>query len=229
MSRVTLEEILKTLLVDPNLPVEEGGKPLYMAAGLDLGQTFNWAPHKLDSADIAKIADLAYQGIQYKQLGCGYGVFSAFVNFYAAKYKGEYADFPLDLLLHKKGRYSGPGKTCGALLGAGKAFALFWSAEESQKMSDELESWYETASLPDYRPSKQAMAGVALNAEGKSTAQDIEISVSTAGSRLCLDSLAAWSKSCAEPSDTARKERCARLTASVAVKAAQIMNDHLAG
>ena len=228
MSRATLEEILRTLLVDPTLPVEEGGKPLYMAAGLDLGRSFNWTPRKLGPSDIARIADLAYQGVQYKQLGCGYGVFSSFVKFYAAEYGGEYAEFPLDALLHRKGRYSGPGKTCGALLGADKLFAMFWNEEESRRMSEELFNWYEAATLPEYRPCKKTIAEVGLNAEGQPIAQDIDISVSAANSTLCTDSLAAWAKSCAEPpSDKARKERCARLSASVAVKAAQIMNEHL--
>lgn len=220
MPATTLDEVLRLLLVDPASAAEGGEEPLHAVFNLDLGSSFGW---ELRYVDEREAAELAYRRYYYKGMGCGYGAFYAIVSAYAAKYGEPYSSFPLQVLEHKKGRFSGKDKICGSLVGAGAAMSLF-AGQEREEMFAELVKWYEDAPLPVYIP-----APGMLNENGEPLGMELEVPVSTAGGPHCHSSLSAWAQSCAgvcpgQMHDKERKERCARLTASVTARAVEIMN-----
>ena len=105
------------------------------------------------------------------------------------------------------------GTICGALYGAAAAFALFWGRDERTPMVNELYRWYETTKLPIYQPG-DAAKGV----KG-------ELPQSASQSVLCHISVSKWCyANKIEATSKKRNERCGRLTADVAGKAAEILN-----
>jgi hypothetical protein len=215
---------MRTLLVDPDLPppLPDGRagagetRPLREIAGIDPGQELAWEPRR---ADAANLADLTYREFRLAGLGCGYSAFAGLVNTFAAQFGAPYDSFPFALMTGRRGRYSGAGKTCGALLGAGAAITIFWGRRAGEPLIKELRDWYAATPLPGYSPSAETLA--LTGGQGR----DIPMPLSVAGSHLCTDSQANWvrARACAvqEPD---KKERCGRLTVDVALKAMEILN-----
>lgn len=170
---------------------------------------FGWKPHKLDPKEVAAVA---YEGYWYKGYACGYGCFYSLIGLMAEKYGAPYNTFPFTMLEANKGGISDWGTICGALYGAAAAYALFWGRDERTPMVNELYRWYETTSLPIYKPAK------AMGVEG-------DIPSNVAGSVLCHISVSKWCyANQIEATSKKRNERCGRLTADVAAKACEILN-----
>lgn len=178
-------------------------------------EPFSWTPHKLDPAESAPVA---YNGYYYNGLGCCYGAFYSIVGVMGERYGAPYNQFPFTMMEVGKSGISGWGTICGALLGAASAFALFWGRKERDPMVTELYRWYERTAFPIYDPGEAA----------KGVKGAIPTSVSN--SPLCHLSVSKWcyETKFAEKSKE-RGERCARLTADVAVKAIEIMNAKIDG
>lgn len=174
------------------------------------GGDFSWTPHKLDPRECAAVA---YEGYWHKGYACGYGTFYSIVGLMAEKYGAPYSQFPFSMLEANKGGISDWGTICGALYGAAAAFALFWGRDERTPMVNELYRWYETTKLPIYQPG-DAAKGV----KG-------ELPQSASQSVLCHISVSKWCyANKIEATSKKRNERCGRLTADVAGKAAEILN-----
>ncbi len=174
------------------------------------GGAFSWKPHVLDPAACAPVA---YDGYWHNGYGCGYGAFYSIVGTMAEKFGAPYDQFPFTMLEVGKSGISDWGTICGALLGAASAMALFWGRKERDPMVSELFRWYEQTAFPIYDPGAGAK-GVAGT-----------LPVSTSMSPLCHVSVGKWCmvSGFAEKSKE-RGERCARITADVAMKAIEIMN-----
>lgn len=214
--RITLGEVMRRLLVDPDLPIEEGGRPLREVADLNPAQPLVWEARR---ASPANLADLTYEIFHCSGLGCGYSAFAALVQTYAEQFGAPYNNFPFPLLQHRRGRYSGAGKTCGALIGAGTFFDILWGKKAAAPQVRELHDWYAAVALPNYAPS----AKVLEQCQGKGL--DMRLPVSVATSALCTDSQVNWVKACNfSMEDRFKKERCGRITADVALKALEIVN-----
>ncbi|MCF8112184.1 MAG: C-GCAxxG-C-C family protein [Desulfobacteraceae bacterium] len=168
-----------------------------------------WTPRKLNREEAAQIS---YENFFYKEYGCCYGAFKGIVGLMGKKYGAPYNSFPLHMMEVGKSGVSEWGTICGALLGVASAWALFWGRKERDPMVDELFTWYERASLPVYTPDK------CLSFEG-------ELPTSVAYSVLCHSSVSRW---CYEHNikmkSKQRSERCARVTATVTLRAIEIMN-----
>ena len=174
------------------------------------GGDFSWTPHKLDPRECSAVA---YEVYWYKGYACGYGSFYSIVGLLAEKYGAPYSQFPFSMLEANKGGISDWGTICGALYGAAAAFALFWGRDERTPMVNELYRWYETTKLPIYQPG-DAAKGV----KG-------ELPQSASQSVLCHISVSKWCyANKIEATSKKRNERCGRLTADVAGKAAEIFN-----
>lgn len=186
--------------------------PSIAAPALPVGQT--WTPHKIDANEAAPYA---YEGYWHKGYGCCYGTFYSIVGVMAEKYGAPYNTFPFHMMEVGKSGISGWGTICGALLGAASAFAVFWGRKERDAMVTELFRWYEQHPFPKYDPAGDArVAG--------------ELSTGVANSVLCHISVSKWCYETGIPAKSkTRSERCARLTADVAIKAIEIMNAKIDG
>ncbi|MEW6220517.1 MAG: C-GCAxxG-C-C family (seleno)protein, partial [Thermodesulfobacteriota bacterium] len=104
----------------------------------------------------------------------------------------------------------GWGTLCGSLLGATVAVGFVAPYDVGKQIINELLQWYSDAELPNFMP-EQPKAEVAIK--------------TVSNSPLCHISVGKWTaaanKSLGSPE---RKERCARLTADVAMKTVSLLN-----
>ncbi|MEA3441140.1 MAG: C-GCAxxG-C-C family protein [Chloroflexota bacterium] len=167
-----------------------------------------WKPHKLDTDETAQ---RAYDGFYNHGRGCCYGVFSSVIGQMAEKYGEPYNMFPMFMMKFGYSGVSNWGTLCGALIGASAMYALFYYRTDRDPMIDELFTWYEKTALPIYQSPKPVL--------------EFECEQTIAKSVLCHNSVSKWSyKSEHEIHSKERSERCARLTADVAIKAVEILN-----
>ena len=221
MPQSNLEAVLRSLLVDPGLAIEEGGRPIRELFNLDLNRTFAWPVRCLDKNGVA---ERVYRAFFYKSMGCGYAVFYGLVSAMADSLGAPHDSFPLEVLEHKKGRFSGAGKVCGALVGAEAVLALFWGEADRAPLLRELQSWYANTMLPLYAPPKNLTD--MQDKDGKPLSlPELVVPGSIAQSTICTDSLVAWSAKCDfKIMDAERKERCSRLAVDTALKTLEIIN-----
>jgi len=165
-------------------------------------------PWPYQALDPVAIGERAFKG--YAKGHCMYGTFEALVGSTAEKLGPDYAGFPYDFLVYGAGGSHGWATLCGCLNGAAAAFQIL--SPKPEALSDALYGWYEKAKLPDYLPAGMKFPNVA----------------SVAGSPLCHPSISKWCAASGKKSFSAeRKERCGVLTASVAKKAAELLNAQL--
>lgn len=167
-----------------------------------------WTPRKLDPA---RTAQRAYDGFYKHGRGCSYGVFSAVIGRMGEKHGAPYNSFPLFMMTFGYSGVSNWGTLCGALMGAAAMYALFYYRTDRDPMIDALFTWYEQTALPHYSPGKPVHA--------------FDCKQTTAKSVLCHNSVSQWAYASGnEMHSRERSERCARLTADVALKTVEIMN-----
>lgn len=172
-----------------------------------------WTPHKLDPDETAL---RAYNGFYNNNYGCCYGVFSSVIGQMGEKYGEPYSSFPSFMMKFGYSGVSNWGTLCGSLMGAAAMYALFYVRTDRDPMIDELFTWYEKASLPEYKPETPKL--------------DVSLEQTLADSVLCHVSVSKWCyKSGHEMSSKERSERCARVTGDVAKKAVEILNAKIDG
>jgi len=176
---------------------------------------FSWIPKNLDQKDIGTTA---YKGYDYKGYGCSFGVFYGIIGLMGEIYGKPYSDFPFTMMEVGKGGISNQGTICGALLGGASALSLFWGRKERDPMTEQLFRWYETQTLPIYKP------------EGKSIYFEGDLPGTQSDSVLCHISVGKWTYASgfSEKSEQ-RSERCARITADVALKTWEIIQAKMDG
>lgn len=172
------------------------------ASGPKGTRTVPWAYAKLDPAAVAERAFLGF-----KKGHCMYGSFEAIVGTTAEKLGPEYQNFPYDMMFYGAGGVQGWATLCGSLNGAAAAFALL--SHKPGPLTDALYSWYEKTALPSYVPKGTRFPNIA----------------SVSGSPLCHTSISRWCKVSKKKSfSPERDERCGVLTASVAMRAVELLN-----
>lgn len=143
--------------------------------------------------------------------GCNYAAFEAIAASAAERLGAPYTDFPFEMFAYGGGGINGWGTICGALNGAAAAFQLL--SAKPGPLIDPLFAWYESASLPDFRPKGARFAEVR----------------SVTGSPLCHQSIALWCKASGKSAySPERVERCAALSCSVVRQAIVLLNDQAA-
>jgi len=175
----------------------------------------NWKqPRKIDLTTSAR---LAYDGYKEKGLGCCHGAFKGLVSPVIAEMGAPYNTFPVEIMRAGKSGVADSGSLCGALLGAAYAFHLFFDAKVADDMQKELHRWYGQTMLPQYIPAV-------------SNFKDYKVPQTKAILPECHASIDSWIKVTGFAKETdERRERCGRLTADVAIKAAVIWNAQLEG
>jgi len=143
--------------------------------------------------------------------GCMDGQFTAVLTAWSKKSGGSCHQFPFHMFQYGEGGIAGWGTVCGALNAGAAVIGLFEKdGARRRHLIGELFSWYESSELPTYRPSGNDSQKMAR---------------STAASVLCHVSLAKWCKaSGVEVLSPLRKERCRQLTADVAAKTVELLN-----
>ncbi len=166
---------------------------------------FPWEYKKLD---LQEVGDIAYNA-WYGKFCCQAVVEGLLVPL--QKSIGEpYASLPLDAFKWGHGGAVGWGTLCGTMTGAGIATG-FIAGPEGEKILNDVIAFYANTELPIYKP-----------ANPKATFKNVNQS----DSPLCHISVGKWmKKEGVKFFSPERKERCARISADVAMHTAKLLND----
>jgi hypothetical protein len=171
-----------------------------------------WPYEKLDPT---ATAELAYK--EWYRLFCGGAVVSSVFNQLAEKVGEPYKSFPVDAFIFLEGGTSCWGTICGSNAGANIVTNLIIGprisgSEAGMLMGSEMMQWYADAKMPVYTPKEPKVK--------------FDCAQTVAGSPLCHVSVGKWMDKTGYALGTAeRKDRCARLTASVAYHLVELLNE----
>ncbi|MCF6291558.1 MAG: C-GCAxxG-C-C family protein [Desulfobacterales bacterium] len=164
-------------------------------------------PYGYTKLDPQEVGDLAYKTWYGRY--CCQAVAQGILQPLAKKMGGPYADLPLDAFKWGHGGVVGWGTLCGTMVGAGIALG-FIAGNDGEKILNDVIAFYANSALPIYRPSKP-----------KSHFKN----VNTADSPLCHISVGKWmKKEGVKFFSPERKERCACISADVAMHTAKLLN-----
>jgi len=168
----------------------------------------NWEYFHLDPSATAQ---LAYD--KYSEGSFMYATVSSVVLQLAEKFGEPFTSFPLHMFKYGHGGIGGYGSVCGTLNGAAALIGLLITDKSVQdKMIADIFQWYESESMPAFKP---------INA-----VEDFTPVKSVSNSVLCHASNTNWCKASGFSVGSAeRKERCRRLTADVAQKVSNSLNE----
>ncbi len=179
------------------------------------GSTEKW-PWPYVKLDPEKTAELAYN--EWYRVFCGAAVISSVFSQLREKVGEPYNSFPIDGYVFLEGGMVGWGTVCGSNAGANIVSNMIIGpriagpdCENGAVIGSEMLQWYSETALPVFNP--------------KEPKQKTKIIQTTSASPLCHVSVGKWMKesgyALASPE---RKDRCARVAASVAYKLVQDLN-----
>ncbi|MGC9109426.1 MAG: C-GCAxxG-C-C family (seleno)protein [Caldimicrobium sp.] len=175
-------------------------------------QKWPWPYEKLDPE---KTAEIAYN--EYYRIACGGAVISAIFPQLAEKIGDPYASFPVDAFFILESGVAGWGTLCGPLAGAAVVANCICGpkisgSEAGYIITNNLIDWYANTALPVYKPKNPK-----ANKEG--------IVQTTSNSPLCHISVGKWMKATGYAfASPERRDRCARVAASVAYQLVLMLN-----
>ena len=182
--------------------------PSAEAEKINLKQAEVEVPWKYKKIDPDKAAAIAYEN-WYKNF-CAYASASGIIIPLRESVGGPYRSFPLLSVQFGEGGIEGWGTVCGTLLGASVAISLVAEEKAKKKIINDLMNWYSTTLMPVYTP-----------ANPKATFKNKTVSESP----LCHISVGKWMKAeGVKLGSPERRDRCARLAASVSYQAAVMLN-----
>lgn len=182
------------------------------ANGIESSEKWPWPYVKLDPDETA---ELAYK--EWYRIFCGAAVISSVFGQLRKKVGEPYKSFPIDAFIFLEGGVSGWGTICGSNAGANIVTNLIIGpriagTEDGMLMGSELMQWYSETALPVFKP--------------KSPKVEAEIPTTTSDSPLCHISVGKWMKAAGKDlTSPERKDRCARVTASMAYKVVELLNE----
>lgn len=179
------------------------------------GKTEKW-PWPYVKLDPEKTAELAYN--EWYRVFCGAAVISSVFGQLREKVGGPYKYFPIDSFVFLEGGTVGWGTICGSNAGANVVSNVITGpriagldCEQGALIGSEMLQWYSETPLPVYDPKKPK--------------QGTKIIQTTSQSPLCHVSVGRWMKASGYAlASPERKDRCARVAASVAYKLVQDLN-----
>jgi len=172
-----------------------------------------WPYVKLDPTETAEIA---YN--EWYRLFCGGAVISSVFGQLAKRVGEPYKSFPIDAFIFLEGGVSGWGTICGSNAGSNIVTNLIIGprisgSEDGMLMGSELMQWYSETALPVYVPKSPKV-------------DPAGIPKTTSDSPLCHISVGKWMKAADKPlSSPERKDRCARVTATMAYRVVELLNE----
>jgi hypothetical protein len=179
------------------------------------GPTEKW-PWPYKKLDPEKTAEIAYN--EWYRVFCGAAVISSVFSQLREKIGGPYKTFPIDGYVFLEGGMAGWGTICGSNAGANIVSNLIIGpriagpeCENGAVIGTNIMKWYSETSLPVYMP--------------KDPRVKTEIIRTTSDSPLCHLSVGKWMKASGYPiGSPERRDRCARVSASVAYKLVEDLN-----
>jgi|SRR5208283_4947662 len=211
---VSRRTLIKTAIgVGGLAAVTGGGFGFLSRAEASSGISKNW-PWPYVKLDPEKTGELAYN--EWYRLFCGGAVVSSIFSQLAETVGEPYKSFPVDAFIFLEGGTSGWGTICGSNAGANMVTNLIIGpriagSKDGMLMGSEVMQWYCDASMPVYTPK---------NPKIKS-----ELPKTVSNSPLCHVSVGKWMQAAGKAlSSPERKDRCARVTASVAYHVAELLN-----
>jgi len=180
------------------------------------GSTEKW-PWPYEKLDPEKTAELAYN--EWYRVYCGAAVISSIFTQLRDKVGEPYKSFPIDSFVFLEGGMVGWGTVCGSNAGANIVANVIIGpriagpeCEHGHLMGSEMMEWYSATPLPVFNPKQPKI--------------ETKIIQTTANSPLCHVSVGKWMKESGYAlKSKERKDRCARVTASVAQKLAMMLNE----
>jgi hypothetical protein len=169
------------------------------------GMGYPWPYKKIDPE---KAAQIAYDN-WYRNF-CSYGAAAGIIMPLQKSVGGPWNGFPIMAVKFGEGGVEGWGTTCGTLIGGSVAISLA-AGHDGKAMINDLMQWYSETQQPVFTPKKPRTRFK------KKTVSN---------SPLCHVSVGTWMKAEGKSLKSAeRKDRCARLTGSVAQQIAIMLND----
>jgi len=179
------------------------------------GETEKW-PWPYVKLDPEKTAEIAYN--EWYRVFCGAAVINSVFSQLREKVGEPYKSFPSDAFVFLEGGMIGWGTICGTNAGANVVSNVIIGpriagpdCENGALIGSEMLQWYSETPLPVFSP--------------KAPRQLTKIIQTTSQSPLCHVSVGKWMKESGYAlSSPERKDRCARVAASVAYKLVQDLN-----
>lgn len=173
------------------------------------GPTEKW-PWPYVKLDPDKTAELAYS--EWYRVFCGAAVINSVFSQLREKVGEPYKSFPVDAFVFLEGGMAGWGTVCGSNAGANVVSNLIIGpriagpdCEHGHTIGSDMMQWYSDTKLPAFTP--------------KEPKQKTPIVQTVSNSPLCHISVGKWMKESGFALGSAeRKDRCARVAASVAHK-----------
>lgn len=173
----------------------------------------NW-PWPYEKLDPTKTAEIAYK--EWYRVFCGSAVINSIFGQLKEKVGEPYKSFPSDAFVYLEGGHVGWGTLCGSPAGAALVFNCIVGPRISgspaaHHMTEDILQWYSETPMPVFTPANPKVT--------------TELVKSTSKSPLCHISVGKWMKAAGKPITSAeRKDRCARVAASHAYKAVELLN-----
>ncbi|ABV35126.1 cytochrome c, putative [Shewanella sediminis HAW-EB3] len=205
----------------------DGAIGLGSDGGADLGANL-LAYVELDPFEVAK---RAYEG--YVRGGCMYGVFNAVVKELAAQGHEDACNFaaiPTNITVYGGSGVKGWGSICGCVNAAAMIVNILGGVDQVAVIGA-INRYYEKTPMPrgDDKFMNYIGAPIFHNDAGELLTPDM-IGQSTADSILCHTSVSHWSAASKYGgAHKAKYERCAQVTAEVAFKTVEFLNQALKG
>ncbi len=185
-----------------------------------------YAYKKLDLDEVGRIAHETY----FTKF-CAETVMTGLFKPLSASVGEPYASFPLNSIFWAHGGMMGWGTACGSLIGAGTAIGLITSGDSTkvttpggraqvavgEAIINDVIAFYASESLPQYKPA----AGQAKYEIKNQSVSDTPICHISVGKWMKKEDVGFFT--------TERKERCARLSADIAMYTAKLLNEWAAG
>ena len=173
------------------------------------GPTEKW-PWPYVKLDPDKTAEIAYK--EWYRVFCGAAVINSVFSQLRDKVGEPYKSFPVDSFVFLEGGMAGWGTVCGSNAGANIVSNVIIGpriggpdCEHGHTIGSDMMQWYSDAALPTFTP--------------KEPKQKTAIIQTTSSSPLCHVSVGKWMKKSGYAlGSPERKDRCARVAASVAHK-----------
>lgn len=159
--------------------------------------------------DPKKAGELAYNA--WFEVYCAQATATGIMELLADKVGEPWASFPIHALKFGMGGMLGWGMTCGSIVTASLVMGLVLPKETVNDMILDIVEWYAETSLPTFVPDKPKFV------------KDLPKTV--ANSPLCHISVGKWMKTANKAFNSPeRRDRCARVAASVAYRTVQLLN-----